>query len=490
MPAEHVVNVDLLDVRNADGKYVGTLAWGDDVEVRARTSSQVEIRFTTFSRGREGPEAAVESGFVRRRAGRRETLADKASNRVLKLDYVDVQQGDGSVIETPRGQVVLVDGGDNVLFARYLAARFRGTSREAPRDVDCLLVTHGDADHFAGLEKIHESEQHDRPAKRLFLRPHRVYHNGLVKRPDRVPDAGRLGPTAKVGAKTVLTGLETDLLGVPDAQMNKHFRAWKRALRDYHARRPIEFRRLQLGDDDAFDFLRDEGVRVEVLGPIPTHADGVTGLEFFGEPKTPARIGHPTVRPDSRFAGLSSSHTINGHSIVFRLTYGGWRFLYAGDLNEQSSIGLADAHRARRLNLRSEVFKVPHHGAADFSERFFRAVSPLVSIVSSGDESAQKEYIHPRATLMSALGRFARSAEPLVFVTELVAFFDVVGSARAQKDGRFFFAFERTEFGLVKIRTDGARLFVWTNSGQVRLKEAYAYTLDGAKPVPAPVVRV
>ena len=70
---------------------------------------------------------------------------------------------------------------------------------------------------------------------------------------------------------------------------------------------------------------------------------------------------------------------------------------------------------------------MPHHGSADFSGAFFQMVSPVVSVVSSGDESARKEYIHPRATLMGALGRYSRVAEPLVFVTELVAFFNVEG---------------------------------------------------------------
>ena len=53
---------------------------------------------------------------------------------------------------------MLIDGGDNQLFARYLANRFRGTKADKPKEIDCILVTHGDADHFAGLAKIHESE--------------------------------------------------------------------------------------------------------------------------------------------------------------------------------------------------------------------------------------------------------------------------------------------------------------------------------------------
>jgi hypothetical protein len=121
--------------------------------------------------------------------------------------------------------------------------------------------------------------------------------------------------------------------------------------------------------------------------------------------------------------------------------------------------------------------------------------------VSSGDESARKEYMHPRATLMSALGRFGRDgAEPVVFVTELVAFFEVVGWVRPDAakgvnskppKGRDknFFAFRRTAYGLVRVRTDGSRLLVYTNSGQTRLKEAYAYEVGAAGEVAIADVR-
>lgn len=171
MPAEHVVNVDLAKVRDADGKDLGTLAWGDEVEVLRRTTTSFEIAYTTYRSGAEGPDAIKRSGFIRRRsaAGAPESVAEKSGSRVLKVDFIDVQQGDASVIETPQGKVVLVDGGDNVLFARYLAARFRGTSAHAPKEIECILVTHGDADHFAGLTEIHDSETVEglAPGKRL-----------------------------------------------------------------------------------------------------------------------------------------------------------------------------------------------------------------------------------------------------------------------------------------------------------------------------------
>ena len=142
-----------------------------------------------------------------------------------------MQQGDASVIETPDGKLVLIDGGDNQLFARYLANRFPGTSSAAPKEVDCIVVTHGDADHFAGLTKIEESERNVAPKKRLFIHPKRVFHNGLVKRPSSVADDLQLGAIKRSGGKAIIVGLENDLLSVPDAQMNRPFREWKRALR-------------------------------------------------------------------------------------------------------------------------------------------------------------------------------------------------------------------------------------------------------------------
>ena len=180
---------------------------------------------------------------------------------------------------------------------------------------------------------------------------------------------------------------------------------------------------------------------------------------------------------------------------MFRLVYGGFSYLFAGDLNDEAGRFLSREHNAGTLNLRSEVFKVPHHGSADFSGAFIQSVDPIVSIVSSGDESARKEYIHPRATLMGALGKYSRVAEPLIFVTELVAFFAMEGWSRladdkkAKKRGEFF-GFSRAAFGMVKTRTDGERLLVYTDSANITMKEAYAYALDDTGvPQPAPVTR-
>lgn len=522
MAQQSVLNVDLARVYNrpsgAGRRLITTLAWGDDLEVLDVTRNHLHIQTARFDEQPDGSivPTKVDAFIVpparaRRADGARLTPADvfipKRENRVLKVNFVDVQQGDGAVIESPDGKIILVDGGDNQLFARYLAARFRGTSAAKPKVIDCILVTHGDADHFAGLTKIRDSEQHPEPKKRLFIAPQRVFHNGLVKRPGKdankraVPEKALLGPTKIVEGETLLTGLVDDLLQVPDQEMNEPFRKWKRALLAWNERQPLEFRRLAFGDDDAFDFFQTDQIRITVLGPILSEHRNLKGLKFLGKPPKGPRVGHESLSlGEEGFTGLDASHTINGHSIVFRLAYGGFSYLFSGDLNDESGRILARKNQAGEIRLRSEVFKVPHHGSADFSGAFIQMVSPIVSVVSSGDESAHKEYIHPRATLLGALGKYSRVPEPLIFVTELIAFFNLEGwsklternpdKKKVRERGEFF-GFSRTAYGIVKTRTDGSRLLVYTNSGKAELKEAYVYVLDAnGQPTPAPVVQI
>jgi beta-lactamase superfamily II metal-dependent hydrolase len=525
MNDEQVIAVDLASVYETASKdgLIRILTWGDRVEVEEVTDEHVRITTTKFVEKSDGSiEPVPTSGFIvpprDSGIGAREVVATREDAGVLRVDFVDVQQGDASAIETPGGRVVLIDGGNNQLFARYLASRYRNTSEDDPQDVECIVVTHGDADHFSGLVEIQESEGHDLEYKRLFIRPRHVYHNGLVKRPSSVDEEDSFGESVVVGDKRIITELETSLLDVEDSEMNQYFQRWKKALAIYDGREggAIDFRRLAKGDDDAFDFLGDEDLELEVLGPILTREDGVEGLRFLGEPEKGPRIGLNSVEdpPDDRFSGISASHTINGHSVVLRLTYGGFSFLFSGDLNEEAEIDLLQAHENGEVDLRSEVLKAPHHGSDDFLPEFIGAIAPMVSVISSGDESARTEYIHPRATLVGALGKHSRAAEPIIFVTELVAFFKAEGFLRpefhklaadggpqiddgqpvvdeeAEKRG-WFFAFSRTAFGLVSARTDGERLLVHTNSGRTDLKEAYAFGADDVgEIVPVKVRRV
>jgi hypothetical protein len=144
-------------------------------------------------------------------------------------------------------------------------------------------------------------------------------------------------------------------------------------------------------------------------------------------------------------------------------------------------------HEAGEIDLAADFLKAPHHGSADFATTFLEKVRPVVSVVSSGDENERVEYIHPRATLVGALGRYSRVRRPLVFITEMVAFLKTMGYARLvdKNDkpkplpkGRRFFSFKRETYGVVHLSFNKERMLVFTHSGKRDLKEAYAYTVD------------
>jgi len=442
------------------------LAFGDPVEILGKNNGRTTVRAAD-------PARRSFTGYVNG------NLKTEATNKVLKLAMVDVQQGDGMVMETPSGQVVLIDGGDNKLFARYCAARFPGTSAKKPLDVAALIVTHGDADHFAGLIEIFKSESHDLKRKRLFIHPKRVLHNGLAKGPSSLADTKMFGATAQMADETYVVGLVENLLAVTRT-LNRPFKGWIKALRRWAKHGPIAFHRIQWRDPAPFDFLTADGISVDVHGPITEDVTaGATsrpGLRFLRKPKGPALHNAPAVTTGS----YSASHTVNGHSIAFRLNYGNVRFYFTGDMNQPSMRMLLDKVPASELQ--SEVLKAPHHGSADFYFKALKAMAPVVSLISSGDESSRKEHIHPRATLVGALGRVGRIDAPIVLCTELAAFFEVRGMSNSDR-GRRHFGFERTNFGIIHLRTDGKRLLVFTHSGRENMKEVYRLEVSAAHKV-------
>jgi hypothetical protein len=511
MPQIQYIEEDFVVVRrepDSDADRRVTLTFGDPVHKLDHEHGWTTVEVLSYY---DGPF----TGFVKGDLPVRD-------EPILTFSMIDVQQGDGLILQTPGGQIVLIDGGDNSLFARHAAARFRHrlSSKDEPLEVDAIIVTHGDADHFDGLNDIRRSE--DLPArmarKRLFIHPKRVFHNGLVKSPARdensqlIPDTDRFGRTVEQGKGLSVVDLYDDPRNAQPEAMGAPFERWAKSLDHWEQRGNIELKRVAFGMDEGelFGFLEDEGIQVEVLGPFATEVvdpdDGSLkpALPFLHEPERSAVIHLERGGGDD--GGLSASHTINGHSIALRLTYGNVRFSLTGDLN-QEAMDLMLQNLGTDM-LEAEIVKAPHHGSADFDLRALEAMKPVVAIVSSGDENAMKEYIHPRATLMAALGMSMRGDTGIVLCTELAAFFatkqwcytrdGLAEFFKERKDQQFsgedlrklfsgvpregdpkgmFYGFERKNFGIIHIRSDGERVLVFTHSGRAGLNEAYRFTV-------------
>ena len=460
--------------RDDSGKLAGkpiktiVLFWGDQVRITGKQDDQLVTEFQQ----REWIDGKYQFVTYEGLLPKKTIFRDDS---VLKARFVDIGQGDGAIVETPKGQILFIDGGEEEHMRRYVNVAFSHVLRTKPLHCAAVIVTHGDADHFMGLTHLLESTRNS--SGDPMITADRVFHNGLVKVAN-ASGATAFGKNVKQDGKTYATELEDDLTKVPDSRMNTKFLAWKAALlklKNKAGKKP-SIERVEFGDDAKFDFLADEDIKVQVLGPITETVKGKPALRFL---KTPGS------------SSLSASHTVNGHSIVLKLTYGNVRILFGADLNAESEESLLERARADNISLTAEVLKVPHHGSSDFSPRILESIRAVVSIVSSGDENSAKEYIHPRSGLMGALGRYSRATvdKPLVYVTEMVAFFKrfpgrnkVTALTASGKDGKEMYsgfnAYCKSQFGIVHVRTDGNRVLVATHSGKEDQKESYVFHVD------------
>lgn len=459
---------------DASGKPTGNklktivLFWGDEVKVTGKQGDQHLVEFQQ----REWVDGKYQTIKYAGLLPKKTTFRDSS---VLRVRFVDIGQGDGAIVETAKGQILFIDGGEEEHMRRYINVAYSQVLRTKALDCAAIIVTHGDADHFAGLTKLVNATRNSKGDP--MLTADRVFHNGLVKM-SNASGATAFGKNVRNDGKTYAIELEDDLTKVPDSRMNAPFKEWKEALKNLRTKagKKPSIGRIEFGESEKFKFLEEEGIGVQVLGPITEMVKSRPALRFL---KTPGS------------SSLSASHTVNGHSIVLKLTYGNVRLLFGADLNEESEESLLERARTDNISLAAEVLKVPHHGSSDFSPRILEAIRPVVSVVSSGDENSAKEYIHPRSGLVGALGRYSRASvnKPLVFVTEMVAFFrrfpgrnKISSFTKSGKDGKEVYtgynAYAKSSFGIVHVRTDGKRVLVATHSGKEDQKESYVFHVD------------
>jgi len=100
-------------------------------------------------------------------------------------------------------------------------------------------------------------------------------------------------------------------------------------------------------------------------------------------------------RGDDAVHGLS----VNDASLVLRLDYRDSSFLLTGDIEEQAQRQLL----AGGADLKSDVFKVPHHGSRFYEPGFYQEVAPDLAVIQVGENN---RFGHPAAgaveTLMSS----------------------------------------------------------------------------------------
>jgi beta-lactamase superfamily II metal-dependent hydrolase len=326
---------------------------------------------------------------------------DLQTNRLLEINFVDVGQGDGAFLVTPDDKFILIDAGEGDNMARFLSWRFN--LRDHPDRVITInkaIISHSDQDHYKGFSNLFKSTQ---------FKFDSVHHNCIVER----AGAKLLGPRITLQGKQYLTSVITThaqiaaFLGDPANVGTKQYPKMLKTALD--SGRVTEITGLNKMTGFLPGFEANKPVSMKILAPVPEPITGAVGLRWFG----------------------GDGETKNGHSVVVRLLFDKVSVLLGGDLNTDSEEFLlghysnmdpdnaANAEAivtAARTVFESDVAKACHHGSADFTDLFLRAVNPIATIISSGDDES---HAHPRPDTLGALGKAGRGSRPLLFSTEL-----------------------------------------------------------------------
>jgi competence protein ComEC len=181
---------------------------------------------------------------------------------VLRVSFLDVGQGDATLVQFPNGRVLLVDAGGSP------GARFDVGSRVVTpavwalgeRRIDWLLLTHGDIDHIGGAASVVEDLQPSEVWEGLPVEQMPALH---ALRADAA-DEGRVWRRVVAGHMFEVGGA---LVRVRHPQ-------------------PPDWQRLRVRNDDS--------VVLEVqYGDVSVLLPGDAGVEFEAEPMPPGEWGRP-----------------------------------------------------------------------------------------------------------------------------------------------------------------------------------------------------
>ena len=118
---------------------------------------------------------------------------------------------------------------------------------------------------------------------------------------------------------------------------------------------------------------------------------------WAGESFTVGDVRLDVLSPHECWTGTESD--TNNDALVIRMTRGDDVVLFATEPEEPAQEWLLDQSVDRGLDLRADLLKVPHHGAATSVAEFFQAVAAPVAVVSVGENT----YGHPVPSTLDAI---------------------------------------------------------------------------------------
>ena len=341
--------------------------------------------------------------------------ADLTDNMGLKLFYLDVGQGDGVLIEVGNLKI-LVDAGPGKNMHGYLTKFQYSYLIKAGKKVhiDYVFVSHFDIDHYKGLIEIMKNQNFTFGT---------VFHPGILKFAKSSTYNTGLGNVTGSGTSKLLTTYFEDLLNHSESNpFNRDVTNFMEQLQLMHnTGRIADTKRLEAGDTPINLSVEGKNLKIDILGPFIENTANGKGFKYFNS---------------------DEGKTVNGHSLVIKLTFGQRTFLLGGDLNSSAEKYLMEKYGASNP-FEVDLAKSCHHGSSDFEVDFMKKINPFATVISSGDNEG---HAHPRADAIGCAGKYARGSRPLVFSTELARSVDM----RTRK----------ILFGMINVRCNGDEIHI------------------------------
>ncbi|MCX5780275.1 MAG: MBL fold metallo-hydrolase [Firmicutes bacterium] len=136
--------------------------------------------------------------------GPRINPATITSTGILKVHFIDVGQGDAILVQTPAGQNLLVDAGENDygdVVVKYLIS-------QGVKDLDIVVGTHTHSDHIGGLDKVIRSF----PVQAVYMPKVTQNTQSFQDVLAAVKNRGLKVTTAQAGVMIPLAGLDCRVL--------------------------------------------------------------------------------------------------------------------------------------------------------------------------------------------------------------------------------------------------------------------------------------
>jgi competence protein ComEC len=387
---------------------------------------------------------------------------DLTRDRRLEIFFVDVNQGDCILIQTPDDRRILIDGGESEDAHEFIRNKYHLDKTENYIDFDAIIATHSDADHTKGLLSILKDPK---------IAVKRFYHNGLFRRTDKTQDPGQIKNNRIYGLvdrpgpadEPALTPLMKSLISAID-KAEKNLPIVIKKMKENNRRVDVPeggfvCKRLDAADGFLPPFNDPKkDLSIEVLWPLAVAQNGQLSYSWYGD----------------------AGKTVNGNSVALCVRHGNQRILLAGDLNASSMDEMLKSYPAgaeKPSILESHVYKAAHHGSQDFSVPFLQTIKPNAAVISSGDDR-NDIHGHPRAVLMGTITRYSRCEKPAVFSTELAACFTPLSTKeQAQFKSGKAQIYERSIQGIIHLRSDGEQLFLGAVHGLKAPDDPLANTL-------------